>query len=88
MAGEIEELPQWFHYVGSKPTLVVSKGTVIFKSLPVYRDSKEESFPDFLTYGFDIDDSDGKGGCIQISRSRQSHCQLTRMASYGSTEHI
>jgi len=65
MAGEIEELPQWFHYVGSKPTLVVSKGTVIFKSLPVYRDSKEESFPDFLTYGFDIDDSDGKGGCIQ-----------------------
>lgn len=64
MAGEIEELPQWFHYVGSKPNLVVSKGTVIFKSLPVYRDSKEESFPDFLTYGFDIDDSDGKGGCV------------------------
>ena len=40
MAGEIlEELPQWFHYVGSKPTLVVSKGTVLFKSLPVLPNS-------------------------------------------------
>ena len=60
MADEVvatEQLPLWFHYVGSTPNLVVSRGTVLFKSLPIYRDKKEESFPDFVTYGFDIDDS-------------------------------